>query len=280
MKKSVSVVVPVFNASRWAESIAISIETNIVPIGQLILVNDGEEEDFVKLVKYIRAFLSIPINCFTTNGKEGPAIARNIGINQSLLEYIAFLDCDDQWLPRSLEKRLNLLNRVGEAPFVYSSYYRTSLNGQVTNITRVPPEAGMAKLLVTNFIATPSVVVRRTALMDIRFRPVGHEDYDFWLRLIGVSGASAVGLMEPVVNVRTVDGSLSAVKKHAARWHYKILKENAIPLHIRLLLFLGYLINGILKRKIYDYKPLFFGLDLIMKWWIPRFKDKNIKSRG
>jgi teichuronic acid biosynthesis glycosyltransferase TuaG len=276
MMKNVSVIVPVYNASRWAESMVVSIKTNMTPVGELILVNDGEDGDFDKLVKIIRESVDITLYSFTTGGGEGPAIARNIGINNSSCKFIAFLDCDDQWLPGSLERRIDMLNKSVFTPFIYSSYYRISLDGEVTNITKVPAVADISMLLVTNFIATPSVVARRASIGEMRFRQIGHEDYDFWLRLIRYAGFPAIGLTEPVINVRTTSGSVSSVKKNAASWHYKILKANEIPLILRLLLFFGYSINGLLKRKIYEYRPLFFGLNHINNWWFLRHKNLKV----
>ena len=272
IEECVSVVVPAYNASRWAESIVTSIKTNSAHVGELILVNDGDKDDFDELVEKVQAYLSLPVLCFSTDGREGPGKARNIGINNASFSYIAFLDCDDQWLPDSLRKRLNLLSLCIDAPFVYSSYYRVSLDGLVTNITRVPAVAKLEMLFATNFIATPSVVIRRSSIGGMRFKQVGHEDYDFWLRLIQASGVTAVGLVEPVIRVVTSAGSVSHVKKDAFRWHYEILRSNGVPLALRIILFAVYAINGLLKRKVFEYKPIFFCSHHITRQWLLRHK--------
>jgi teichuronic acid biosynthesis glycosyltransferase TuaG len=277
MNDKVSVIIPVYNASRWAESMAESIQENLATVGELLLVNDGDKEDFAILLGKMQASLNIPIHSLCTRGREGPGKARNIGIDHASFEYIAFLDCDDQWSPNSLEKRLALLKRSNGAPFVYSSYYRLSLDGRVTNLTKVPPLAKLEMLFVTNFIATPSVVIQRASLGNLRFKVIGHEDYDFWLRLIRFAGADAIGLVEPVVNVRTATGSVSSAKTHAALWHYRILISHGIPLALRLLLFAGYCANALLKRKIRLYTPLFFGFDHIMGWWLSQ-RNKLVKA--
>ena len=272
MNEKASVVIPIYNASRWAESMAESIKTNLATIGELILVNDGDTEDFAILLEKMRASLSIPIYSLCTQGRKGPGKARNIGIDHASFEYLAFLDCDDQWCPGSLEKRLTLLKRSDGAPFVYSSYNRISVDGRVTNITRVPDLAKLEMLFVTNFIATPSVVIRRATLGEMRFKEIGHEDYDFWLRLIRFAGVAAIGLVEPVVNVRTAMGSVSSAKSHAALWHYRILRSHGIPLALRLLLFGGYCVNALLKRRLHMYTPFFLGIDHIVGWWLSQRK--------
>lgn len=270
MKTKASVIVPVFNAFCWAKSINESIEQNLEAVGELILVNDGDTDDFTNLFKYLQESLRIPIASLHTLGKEGPGRARNIGLDHASLDYIAFLDTDDQWLPGSLQKRLDVLSRSNDYPFVYSSYNRIATDGQITNITFVPNFAALEYLYVTNFIATPSVVIRRSSLLGMRFKEIGHEDYEFWLRIIKMAGAPAIGFVDPIINVRTATGSASSVKKHAALWHYEILQNNGIPWAIRILLFVGYAINGVVKRKRYQYRPLFFGLNRIVGWWLSR----------
>ena len=266
--EKVSVIIPVYNASRWAESIVDSINSNFARIGEVLLVNDGDEKDFIEFFKKVQASINIPIRNFSSQGKEGPGKARNIGMDYASFEYIAFHDCDDVWSAGSLEKRLELLDRNDRAPFVYSSYYRINMNGQVTNLTIVPPVAKLENLFVTNFIFLSSVIARRTSVGEMRFKEIGHEDYDFWLRLIIASGANAVGLKNPVCNLRAVHGSVSSVKSQAAKWHYRILRSNDIPLVLRLLLFTSYSINGLLKRKIYKYRPFFFCLDRLVGLWL------------
>jgi teichuronic acid biosynthesis glycosyltransferase TuaG len=268
MNLKVSVIIPVFNGFRWVASIIDSIQQNLSNIGELILINDGSLDDFLNLEKEIRKLSDFPISCFYTKGKEGPGIARNIGLDNVSFDFIAFLDTDDQWLPGSLEKRLDALVKSKTSPFVYSSYYRITPDGKITNITLVPDSANLESLFVTNFIATPSVIVRRSSLNKMRFKQIGHEDYDFWLRLIHSSGQAAIGVVEPVINVRTASGSVSSVKSNAAIWHFKILSDNCIPVFIRSLLFVGYALNGILKRKRYKYKPLFFGLNHLVSFWL------------
>ena len=272
MKDKASIIIPVYNASRWTNSLTESIKTNLEAVGELILINDGDKEDFAILLAKMRASLTIPIFNLNTQGREGPGKARNIGINHASFEFIAFLDCDDQWFPGSLVKRINLLKLSDDAPFVYSSYYRITLDGRVTNITRVPALAKLEMLFVTNFIATPSVVIRLASLGDVRFKEIGHEDYDFWLRLIRFAGKGAIGLVEPVINVRTATGSISSAKTHAALWHYRILRSHGIPLALRLLLFSGYSANALLKRRIRMYTPLFFGFDHIVGRWLTQRK--------
>ena len=46
--------------------------------------------------------------------------ARNLAINETKGEFIAFLDCDDIWLPQKLEKQVALLKKDSEVALVFS----------------------------------------------------------------------------------------------------------------------------------------------------------------
>lgn len=117
--------------------------------------------------------------------------ARNAAIEKARGEYIAFLDCDDIWLPEKLEKQVELLDSNKELGLVYSDSYVIDSNGNFIKSTyfhSVKPfrENAFNELLVSNFIPILTVVVRREALSKVGvFNPkyVIAEDYDFWLKI-------------------------------------------------------------------------------------------------
>ena len=265
---SVSVVIPVYNGSRWAESIIETIRGNKEEICEVILINDGDKADFKLLLNKLRSEFGKTIKEMEAGFRTGPGNARNIGLDFAKSEMVAFLDCDDRWCVGSLKKRLELLCANPCAPFVFSSYQRINENGLITNVTSVPNKIGIEQLFVTNFIATPSVVLRKNRLKGTRFKKRGHEDYDFWLRLLKVNNTSAYGLTEPLVFVQTVRDSLSSKKGQAARWHYEILTDFNVPVLLKWLLFSGYALNGWLKRRQRTYRPLFFGVDKLVGLWL------------
>ena len=46
---------------------------------------------------------------------------RNLGIQHTAGEYIAFLDADDVWLPQKLEQQVAVLNEEPKAAMVYEA---------------------------------------------------------------------------------------------------------------------------------------------------------------
>ena len=57
-----------------------------------------------------------------------PALPRNIGIENALGKYIAFLDADDVWLPDKLQLQVEFLEMNGY-DLVYSFYEKINWDG-------------------------------------------------------------------------------------------------------------------------------------------------------
>lgn len=116
--------------------------------------------------------------------------ARNLAIEQSRGKYIAFLDCDDVWLPTKLEKQIPLFEQNERVGLVYSkTIYFNDKNDFCQQSKAKKCYAGylFGKLLTGNFISIQTAVIRKSALDDLgewfdeRFNIV--EDADLFLRL-------------------------------------------------------------------------------------------------
>lgn len=116
--------------------------------------------------------------------------ARNLAIEKATGEYIAFLDCDDVWLPQKLARQMELFNKSPELVLVYSDSYIMTAEGKITGrmFAKRKPFAGRVypQLLWQNFIPLLTTVARREAVVRAGgFCPDFHhaEDWDVFLRL-------------------------------------------------------------------------------------------------
>jgi glycosyltransferase involved in cell wall biosynthesis len=117
--------------------------------------------------------------------------ARNKAIEKTTGKYIAFLDCDDIWLPEKLEKQVALLESNKALGLVYSDCYLIDSAGTPSEKTCFhysPPFRGMAfnQLFQSNPIALLTAVITREAfekagVFNLKYE-IG-EEYDLWLRI-------------------------------------------------------------------------------------------------
>jgi glycosyltransferase involved in cell wall biosynthesis len=186
----VSVVIPSFN--RWpmlAESI-----TSVMAQGgvdfELIVVDDGSTDDTVVRLPSLLEELAAaqrPVRILRTEN-HGPAAARNRGVAAARAELIAFLDSDDLWQPRKLQRQLDMIHNpeclVSQTDEIW-----------IRRGVRVNPGLRHRKRSGAFFfeslrtcLVSPSAVMMRTSI----FRELGGfdedlraaEDYELWLRLL------------------------------------------------------------------------------------------------
>lgn len=101
-RPSISVVIPVYNAVRcFPSAIESIVRQNYEPL-EIIVVNDGSTDGTKALLADQSSSI---VNLEQVN--QGPASARNTGIQASNGDLIAFLDQDDVWLPHHLELLLD-----------------------------------------------------------------------------------------------------------------------------------------------------------------------------
>lgn len=208
-----SVVIPAHNAARTIERALRSVFVQNVSPLEVVVVDDGSSDGTAKLAA---AFGNGAVRVLRLERCGGAANARNHGIGASQGELIAFLDADDEWSPGKLVRQMAVLRANPAMDFVSCGARLIAPDGQDCGnlYPGRPPTWGRQAwrvLLAYNFVATPSVVVRRKALVaagpfDTALK-VG-EDQDMWIRL---AVAGEVGYVDDMlVRVHETPNSLSS----------------------------------------------------------------------
>ena len=134
------------------------------------------------------------VRVVTLPQSAGGASARNVGVANARGEWIAFLDDDDEWLPGKIESQMALATSCDCAEPIVSCRF-IARTGAVECIwpSRLPYAAESISdyLLVRGglertegFIATPTILARRTLLSRVMFTSglKRHQDWDWVLR--------------------------------------------------------------------------------------------------
>lgn len=156
---------------------------------ELIVVDDASEDKTAEVVQSFRD-PRVRYLCNPTNMGEGRS--RNVGLRAARGDYIGFLDDDDEWLPRKLERQLALFDTGSEETgAVYTGTIDVDMQtGQVLRRS-VPSARGpiFDELIKKNFLSTSSVLTARRCFetvgeFDLTI-PAGL-DFDMWLRIAHV----------------------------------------------------------------------------------------------
>jgi glycosyltransferase involved in cell wall biosynthesis len=184
----VSVIIPTHNRADLLQSAISSVLNQTFNEFEIIVIDDHSTDSTSSVVA---GFNDQRIKYIQNKGKNGPSVARNLGINNARGEYIAFLDDDDEWLPAKLEKQTGILDVSPKK--VCGIYSRPLLIDKRTGKTfsensGFPQLKGnlLSQLLIKNPIHTCTLVVRKKCLdqiglFDETMRYM--EDRDLWIRL-------------------------------------------------------------------------------------------------
>jgi glycosyltransferase involved in cell wall biosynthesis len=111
---SVTVVIPAYNHARYVAAAVDSALAQTLPPAEVIVVDDGSTDDTPSVLSSYGARI-----CLIRQPNQGVAAARNNGAAAGTGEWIAFLDADDAWLPRKLERQVACFAAKAEVGLVH-----------------------------------------------------------------------------------------------------------------------------------------------------------------
>jgi glycosyltransferase involved in cell wall biosynthesis len=213
----VSVVVPAFNRLRFLRPAIESVYSQTFIDWELIIADDGSDLETRQYLQSLATQPRVRVVWLPHTGR--PAMVRNAALLRAAGTYVAFLDSDDLWAARKLERQLETLRARSTCGWSYTAFLRVDAAGiplpEETRRPWVPYEGDIFEQVVTGraSIRTPSVLATRQLIaqaggFDEALQSA--EDYDLWMRLALHSEVAIVD--EPLVYVRYHD------ENHTREW--------------------------------------------------------------
>jgi len=227
----ISIVIPTFKRPDLLERLLDSVYAQTYQDYEVIVVDDaspnvGEYASIIETAE--RRFEKFQFVEMDSNG--GAPRARNEGIKRAAGDWVALVDDDDEWLPAKLELQSVMAETADDnVGLIYTWTRVVGANGNV--ISESTPEIeGMTikEIFSTNFILSPSVMVRRQALEEASGydeQLSSCQDWDMWARILEAGwackvvrsavsvyhqhGGDSIGLSE-----RALDGYRLFLQKH------------------------------------------------------------------
>jgi|SRR3984957_17735669 len=209
MNPFLSVITPLYNGEKFIAATLGSIREQFADGMELVVVDDGSTDRTLEIVRDFTAFLPIRI---ITPGRLGNWVAAsNIGLREATGDWACFLQQDDLWLPGRIARIWAAMKETKSALIFHDAIFigpagqRLGLWTCPFSEGTIPSDRFIERLLIQNFIATPSPVFRRNVVLDSGGMDESLwvcADWDLWLRL---------GELGPV---RFIAETLSAFRIH------------------------------------------------------------------
>jgi glycosyltransferase involved in cell wall biosynthesis len=208
------VIIPVYNGERYLRECLDSALAQTHAPSDVVVVNDGSTDGTAEILREYRERVII-----LEQENRGQGAAVNRAVANSTGELIAFLDCDDCWDPRKLERQVAVFERFPEAIAVYCDHRRIDAAGKITAPTgalayvRCSGQV-LRSLIHGNFIISPSTVMVRASAFhavggfDEANPALGSKDYGLWLRM--ATQGSFIYLAETLTGYRHHAHNISA----------------------------------------------------------------------
>jgi glycosyltransferase involved in cell wall biosynthesis len=203
---AVSVLMPTFDRLQFLRPTIASVFAQTLTDWELIIADDGSGEE---TRAYLRSIADPRVRVLWMPHSGRPGVMLNAALREARAEYIAFLDSDDLWLPRKLERQLASLKLHPERRWSCTGFALIDAAGSplVAARTSWPAPSGWVRYALFTFtdtmIAMPTVMAARSLLE--RVGPFDEElvmnyDGDLWLRFAELSELD--GIDEPLTLVR------------------------------------------------------------------------------
>ncbi|RJP28761.1 MAG: glycosyltransferase [Candidatus Omnitrophota bacterium] len=204
----ISVIIPTYNRANYISVAIHSVLNQTYHNWEIIVIDDGSNDSTKEV---IRPYLD-NISYFYQNN-QGEASARNIGINRSKGEFIAFLDSDDLWLPDKLKIQISRLESNDQLSLTYCRAKMIDSHGIFMGYKPTTPALSTRDFLYGARLPMTVLVKRKVfdevGLFDTNIK-VG-VDTDLWLRLS--MDHKIDYLDEPLAVIRAHNDNISIDKK-------------------------------------------------------------------
>lgn len=185
----VSVIMPAYNQEDFIQSSIESVLSQTYSNWELVVINDGSTDRTKEVVESFSDQRIILIN----QENQGVSKTRNNGLAASKGELIAFLDADDLWLPKKLEKQVQQFQTLGEnVGFIHAYYTEFDNRGEYSpkpfkHLKGLNIDGDVKRsIVIHDFVATLTVMIKREVLEsigDFDTTLSGPEDWDLWIRI-------------------------------------------------------------------------------------------------
>ena len=182
-----SIVMPTYNQSTFLSEAIDSVLNQDFPSWELIVIDNFSDDETTQV---LGRYKDHRVRVFRIENNGVIAKSRNLGIQKSSAEWIAFFDSDDVWESNKLREVKKVIDNQNPA-LVYHRmrYLIQNTPGKLMKTRKLKSNAFIDLLVNGNIIANSSVVVKKEILMNVGLINeskdlIGIEDFNTWLKIL------------------------------------------------------------------------------------------------
>lgn len=235
--ESVSIIIPLYNRKELlCRALRSVLNQTILPL-EILICDDGSTDNPQSIMSDF-AKSAVPIIWLENKECHGVSHARNQGIAAAKGDFIAFLDSDDEWLPKKLELQLAFFKENPQFNIIHGEEIWIRNGVRVNPCKRFIKTGGNIFNRSLDFsLIAPSAVMAKREIFDKcgifdENLPVC-EDYDLWLRIM-LAGEEFGFISTPLVtryagHAGQLSTRYEAMDRFRAESLYKLLQMTNIP---------------------------------------------------
>lgn len=211
----VSVIIPCYNAERFAEPAVRSIMDQTYKNLEILVADDCSTDGTFRILQKLEAE-DTRIKLF--RNEENLKIVQTLNrlVIAASGKYIARMDADDISLPERIERQVSFLENKPDFSFCGTNAVFINEKGRFIGVSHVPASEGDIKTGIKYQCAFlhPSVVIKAEVLKEYKYREgfLFAEDYDLWIRLLK-NNFHGVNLKKRLLKYRILKASVSHSEK-------------------------------------------------------------------
>ena len=221
---SIDIIMPTYNKVNYLDDSIKSIIYQSLKNWNLYIIDDNSTDDSLKIINKYSELKNI--NIIKLKKNKGPSFCRNFGMRLSKSKYISFIDSDDTWDPKKLEKQIRFMedNNFDFTYTDYTPFFERDGIKKIKKSTSLVESFNFETFIKNSSINTTTMIISRSILKTHRFKKIKLlEDYVFKCGLL--INNKAIKLNENLATYRILNQSRSSQRIRNIYWLWKVNKK-------------------------------------------------------
>lgn len=248
----VSIVMPSYNVSKYIKESIDSVLNQTYSNWELLIIDDCSTDNTCEIVK---SYKEKRITLIRNETNCGAAVSRNKGIEMARGKWMAFLDSDDLWDSKKLEKQIEFMVKNNYC-FSYTNYSKVDENGSDINILCTGPKVIDKRMMYRyDYIGCLTAMYLKDKIGLIQIEDIKkNNDYAMWLKIVKMENCYLLddNLGKYRIREKSIshDSILKKIKSHYDLYYICDGKSSIESFALTIL----NLFYGVIKKLKYEHK--------------------------